>query len=101
MKIIFIIGGTRELARQRLERIASDNGICRHDFYDELVRDDARIVALGGEAENVCYLRSAGFGVEIITVGNDGISEAMQRRIRHVRSTSRASREVSDVISRS
>lgn len=87
MKTVIIIGGTREAARERLNRIARDDGVVHREWHDEATVDGCRIVAVGGEPEDECFLRGAGFAdVEIITVGA-GISEAMWRCIRHVRST--------------
>ena len=88
MKTIVIVGGTREAAYQRLKRIVSNDGVVRYDFYDEITLDGHRIMAVGGGHDDMCWLRSVGFDVEIITVENDGISEAMWGRIRQIRSTS-------------
>jgi hypothetical protein len=89
MKTIVIVGGTREAALKRLRKMMPNDGIIRNDFFDEVALDDHRVMAIGGGPDDVCWLRDVGFaGVEIITVGDDGISEAMWGRIRQIRSTS-------------
>lgn len=87
MKTIIIIGGTREAAYKKLEETARNDGIVHHDWYHEAEVDGYRLMAIGGEAEDVCFLVGAGFqGVEIVTVEEEAISEPMWGRIRTVRS---------------
>jgi len=86
-KIIIVVGGTREAAYQELKRIANGNGIVRRKFYDEVILDGYPFMAIGGEPEDVCFLRAVGFDVKIRTVEETLISKEMWRRINHVRST--------------
>jgi len=83
---IIYVGGTREAAYQELKKIASDDGVVRHEWHDEVVLGGYPFVAVGGGPEDVCFLRGAGFDVKIRTVEDAGISEEMWGRIRHVRS---------------
>lgn len=85
-KIVVIISNTRAAAERKLKTVAQGVPIRRLDGFTEAHPDGHRLMAFGGSAEEVCWLRGLGFtDIEIITVG-DGISEAMQKRINHVRS---------------
>ena len=96
MRIIVIVGSTKEVAREKLEKGIKE-GIMRHDDYDEVVLDGCRVMAIGGSEEDVCWLRGVGFdGVEIVTVDEEGISEAMWKRIRLVWSTNNKRKDVDD-----
>jgi len=87
MKTIFIVGGTREAAYLELKRIASGNGVVRQYWHDEVMLGGHLFMAIGGKADDVCFLRAAGFDVAIRTIEDALISEEMWGRIRHVRST--------------
>ena len=101
MKTVVIVGGSREAACGKLRKIAGNDGIRHLEFYDEAALDGHRVVAIGGGADDVCWLRALGFGVEIIVVermgtsikvvkvGEANISEEMRWRINHVQSSNR------------
>jgi len=89
MKTVVIVGGTRDAARKRLEKIVHDNGVVRQEWYDEVEIDDHRIMAFSGgpdDVDNICWLRGLGANniAEIILVERDGISEEMLRHVNYV-----------------
>lgn len=91
MKTIVIIGGTYLAACQRLQQVCKGaSSITQQEGYHEAKVDGHRVIAMGGNEEDVCWLQGLGFkNIEIITVQADRISDRMQKRINHVRSTQR------------
>ena len=90
MKTVVIIGSTYQVAKEELESRCSRAGVTmkKDKFIAEASIDGQPIIAIGGSAEDVCWLRGLGFNIEeIIVIEPDLISEEMRKRINHVQST--------------
>ena len=92
---VIIIGGTRKVAYERLQKMVPDDGIISKEWYDKVETDDAHYMAFSGgpdDVDNVCWMRNLGAHriAEIILVDKDSISEEILMHVNYVRSANRS-----------